>query len=146
MCMQCNTFCTSKVRLTDSPDDLEATSLVRKIAGNPYSPLTTQPIGPIPYDTAPEDAVAGIGDMARDSKSRSGGIACLKGQAGIQVVHDSKRVTSPLKRVGERGSGKWRSVTWEEAISDILDGSDLGTPGLREWWAYAPKQPVMDDW
>lgn len=146
MCMQCNTFCTIKVRLTDSPDDLEATSLVRKIAGNPYSPLTTQPIGPIPYDTAPEDAVAGIGDMARDSKSRSGGIACLKGQAGIQVVHDSKRVTSPLKRVGERGSGKWRSVTWEEAISDILDGSDLGTPGLREWWAYAPKQPVMDDW
>ncbi|HHU11353.1 MAG TPA: molybdopterin-dependent oxidoreductase [Intrasporangiaceae bacterium] len=146
MCMQCNTFCTIKVRLTESPDDVPATSLVRKIAGNPYSPLTTQPIGPIPYDTTPEHAVRGIGNMARDAKSRSGGIACLKGQAGIQVVHDAKRITAPLKRVGERGSGKWVSITWEEALRDILDGSDLGTPGLREWWAYAPQEPVMADW
>ncbi|MCI1675319.1 MAG: molybdopterin-dependent oxidoreductase [Ancrocorticia sp.] len=146
MCMQCNTFCTIKVRLTDAPEGSEATALVRKIAGNPYSPLTTQPLGPIPYDTDPEDAVAGIGDMARDSKSRSGGMACLKGQAGIQIVHDAKRITSPLKRVGKRGSGKWKSISWDEAIKEILDGSDLGTPGLRSWWAFAPQKPVMADW
>lgn len=146
MCMQCNTYCTIKVRLADSPDDVPATSLVRKIAGNPYSPLTTQPIGPIPYDTPPEEAVKGIGNMARDSKSRSGGIACLKGQAGVQVVHDAKRIISPLKRVGERGSGRWQTITWDQALDEILDGSDLGTPGLREWWAFAPKKPVMADW
>lgn len=146
MCMQCNTFCTIKVRLTDSPEGEEATSLVRKIAGNPYSPLTTQPIGPIPYDTSPQDAVKGIGNMARDAKSRSGGIACLKGQAGIQVVHDAKRITAPLKRVGKRGSGKWTTISWKQALKEILDGSDLGTPGLREWWAYAPEKPVMEDW
>ena len=146
MCMQCNTFCTIKVRLTEAPPETGATSLVRKIAGNPYSPLTTQPVGPIPYDTSPEDAVRGIGNMARDARSRSGGIACLKGQAGIQVVHDSTRITSPLKRVGERGSGRWESISWDQALTEVLDGSDLGTPGLREWWAYAPQQPVMADW
>lgn len=146
MCMQCNTFCTLKVRLGQSPEGVEATSLVRKIAGNPYSPLTTQPIGPIPYGTAPAAAVAGLGDMRRDSKSRSGGIACLKGQAGVQTVHDAKRVTAPLKRVGPRGSKKWVTISWEQALEEILDGSDLGTPGLREWWAYAPEEPVMSDW
>ncbi len=52
MCMQCNTFCTLKVRL-GAPGDSGATALVRKIAGNPYSALTTQPTGPIPYDTPP---------------------------------------------------------------------------------------------
>ena len=146
MCMQCNTYCTIKVRLADSPQDVEATSLVRKIAGNPYSPLTTQPIGPIPYDTEPETAVKGIGNMARDAKSRSGGIACLKGQAGVQTVHDAKRITAPMKRVGPRDSGKWVTITWEEALSQILDGSDLGTPGLRQWWAFAPQEQVMADW
>lgn len=146
MCMQCNTYCTIKVRLTGAGDS-GATSLVRKIAGNPYSPLTTQPVGPIPYDTAPAAAVAGLGDMARDSKSRSGGIACLKGQAGIQTVHEAKRVTQPLKRVGERGSGRWQTITWEQALTEVLDGaSDIGTPGLRSWWAYAPKEAVLADW
>jgi len=146
MCMQCNTFCTIKVRLADAGKS-GATSLVRKIAGNPYSPLTTQPVGPIPYDTPPADAVKGIGSMPRDSRSRSGGIACLKGQAGIQIVHDARRITQPLKRVGERGSGKWKSVTWEEALKGVLEGDrELGTPGLRSWWAFAPKAKVMADW
>src|SRR5690625_1680567 len=145
MCMQCNTFCTIKVRLT-GPGETEATSLVRKIAGNPYSPLTVQPLSAIPYDTDPEAAVKGIGNMSRDAKSRSGGIACLKGQAGPQIVHDKRRITSPMKRVGERGSGEWQTITWEQAISEILEGSDLGTPGIREWWAYAPEEEVMSDW
>lgn len=146
MCMQCNTYCTIKVRLTDA-GGTGATSLVRKIAGNPYSPLNTQPYNPIPYDTSPADAVRGIGDMPRESKSRSGGIACLKGQAGIQTVHDAKRITQPLKRVGERGSGRWKTISWDQALAEILDGAtDIGTPGLRSWWAYAPKKPVMADW
>lgn len=146
MCMQCNTFCTIKVRLTDG-GDTGATALVRKISGNPYSPLTTQPVGPIPYETGLAEAVVGIGDMKKDSRSRSGGIACLKGQAGPQIVHDAKRITQPLRRVGERGSGEWETITWEEALSGILDGDEkLGTPGINDWYAYVPQKPVMDDW
>ncbi|MHB8185732.1 MAG: molybdopterin-dependent oxidoreductase [Dermatophilaceae bacterium] len=146
MCMQCNTFCTIKVRLTGS-GGTEATSLVRKIAGNPYSPLNSQPHDPIPYATPLAAAVTGLGDMARESRSQSGGKICLKGQSGPQIVHDSKRITAPLKRVGPRGSGKWKTITWEQALAEVLDGApDLGTPGLRSWWAFAPKKPVMADW
>lgn len=151
MCMQCNSFCTVKVRLEDAPaavaEATGATALVRKIAGNPYSALTTQPVGPIPYATTPADAARGIGDMATGARSRSGGIICLKGQAGVQTAHDTHRITSPLRRVGARGSGAWESITWEDALAEILDGSPkLGTPGLRQTWAFVPKAPVMADW
>ena len=54
--------------------------------------------------------------MATESRSQSGGRICLKGQSGPQIVHDNKRITSPLKRVGPRGSGKWKTITWEEAL------------------------------
>lgn len=146
MCMQCNTFCTIKVRLVDG-GDTGATALVRKVAGNPYSPLTTQPIGPIPYDTSPAKAVKGLNIMSKDSRSRSGGMACLKGQAGPQIVHDLKRITKPMKRVGARGEGKWKTITWDEALKGILEGdSELGTPGLESWYRYVPQEPVMADW
>lgn len=146
MCMQCNTFCTIKVRLTDA-GTTGATALARKISGNPYSPLTTQPIGPIPYSTSPIEAAKGTGTMASTSKSRVGGLTCLKGQAGPQIVHDIRRITKPLRRVGERGSGKWESISWEDAISQIVDGSpQIGTPGIKQWWAYAPEKPVLADW
>lgn len=145
MCMQCNTFCTIKVRLVDG-GDTGATALVRKIAGNPYSPLTTQPVGPLPYDTPLDVAVKGMNTMSRDSRSRSGGIACLKGQAGPQIVHDLLRIRQPMKRVGERGSGRWRTISWEEAVRGIVEGDpELGTLGLESWYRYAPEQEVMDD-
>lgn len=147
MCMQCNSFCTIKVRLAEAPAGSTATALIRKIAGNPYSALTTQPIGPIPYDTTPTDAAKGIGNMATEARSRSGGMICLKGQAGLQIAHDALRLTQPLRRVGPRGSGQWQSISWEDALKDILDGNaELGTPGLRQTWAFAPKKPVMADW
>lgn len=145
MCMMCNTWCSIKVRLADG-GNTGATAQVRKIAGNPYSALTTQPVGPIPYDTSPADAVKPLNVMSRDSRSRSGGIACLKGQAGIQIAHDAKRIKQPLKRVGARGEGKWKTISWEEALDGILNGDDeLGTPGLTQWYQYVPEEPVMAD-
>jgi tetrathionate reductase subunit A len=70
-----------------------------------------------------------------------------QGQAGIQTAFDSYRIRKPMKRVGPRGSGEWKTISWEEAIHGIVDGDDeLGTPGLEELWAYVPKDDVMADW
>lgn len=35
------------------------------------------------------------------------GKICAKGQAGINQIYDPDRILYPLKRIGERGSGKW---------------------------------------
>ena len=49
----------------------------------------------------------------------SRGRNCAKGPATINQIEDPERILYPLKRDGPRGSGKWKRVTWEEAITDI---------------------------
>lgn len=47
------------------------------------------------------------------------GRLCPVGQASLQLLYHPDRLRSPLKRVGERGSGKWQKISWEEALSVI---------------------------
>ncbi|MFI0406504.1 molybdopterin-dependent oxidoreductase [Actinomadura sp. 3N508] len=49
----------------------------------------------------------------------SQGSVCAKGVAGPSVLYDPFRILYPLKRVGERGSGRWKRITWEQAYSEI---------------------------
>ena len=46
----------------------------------------------------------------------SRGKLCPRGQAGLGMTYDPDRVKTPLIRVGKRGEGKFRKVTWEEAL------------------------------
>ncbi len=137
-CEQCQTFCTIKVMLTD-PAKTGGKSYVRKIAGNPYSPLNTVPFGHIDYQTDPVKAAQGLGNLTVLGRSLRGGRTCLKGQAGIQTAYDAYRIAKPLKRVGPRGSGKWQSISWEQALSEIAEK-------LKPATAYVPQGPVMADW
>lgn len=53
-------------------------------------------------------------------KSRS--MLCARGNAGVKVVYDPNRLKHPLIRVGERGAGRWRQATWEEALDFTAEG------------------------
>lgn len=44
---------------------------------------------------------------------------CMKGIVAPKGLAHPNRILHPLKRVGERGSGQFEQVTWEEAMSDI---------------------------
>ncbi|KKM09614.1 transcriptional initiation protein Tat [Clostridiales bacterium PH28_bin88] len=46
----------------------------------------------------------------------SRGKLCPRGNAGIMHLYDPDRLKFPMMRAGERGSGRWRRVTWEEAL------------------------------
>jgi thiosulfate reductase/polysulfide reductase chain A len=52
-------------------------------------------------------------------KSRN--MLCPKGNAGIWAVYDKDRLKYPLIRVGERGSGRYKRVSWDEANEYIKD-------------------------
>jgi thiosulfate reductase/polysulfide reductase chain A len=52
-------------------------------------------------------------------KSRN--MLCPKGNAGIQALYDSDRLKYPLIRIGERGDGRYKRVTWDEAYEHIKD-------------------------
>jgi anaerobic selenocysteine-containing dehydrogenase len=45
------------------------------------------------------------------------GSICAKGIAGINLVNDPERLLYPLKRLGPRGSGRWTTITWDEAYT-----------------------------
>lgn len=49
----------------------------------------------------------------------SRGRNCAKGPATLNQVHDPERVLYPMKRVGERGSGRFERVSWDEALDTI---------------------------
>ena len=47
------------------------------------------------------------------------GSLCPRGAAGINMLYDSERLQTPLIRDGERGSGKWRKASWDEALDFV---------------------------
>ncbi|NPA81242.1 MAG: molybdopterin-dependent oxidoreductase, partial [Epsilonproteobacteria bacterium] len=55
-------------------------------------------------------------------KSRN--MLCPRGNAGIQALYDPDRLKYPLIRIGEKGEGKFKRVTWDEAYEAILNGTD----------------------
>ncbi|MEX0306211.1 MAG: molybdopterin oxidoreductase family protein [Ruegeria sp.] len=48
------------------------------------------------------------------------GVLCAKGSAGIMQVNAPSRLRKPLRRVGPRGSGEFREIEWDEALSTAV--------------------------
>lgn len=51
-----------------------------------------------------------------------GRFLCPRGTAQKATQADTERVRYPMIRDGERGSGKWRKASWEEALDYVADG------------------------
>ncbi|MCU6747933.1 molybdopterin-dependent oxidoreductase [Faecalicatena acetigenes] len=52
---------------------------------------------------------------------RNHGLLCTKGAAGRQYVYREDRIKTPLRRIGERGEGKFEPITWEKAYRIVAD-------------------------
>jgi DMSO reductase family type II enzyme molybdopterin subunit len=46
---------------------------------------------------------------------------CQKGACYSERMYDPGRLKHPLKRVGERGEGKWKRISWDQALREIAD-------------------------
>ncbi len=47
------------------------------------------------------------------------GALCPKGQAAPELLYNPDRLGVPLRQAGERGSGQWEPITWDEAIQTV---------------------------
>lgn len=103
VCLQCHTACAIKVKILDG--------VAVKIDGNPYS---SQNMIPNLVQTTSPWTAAKI-----DAK------VCPKGQAGIQTLYDPYRIVKVLKRKGPRGSDKWETISFDKAITEIVNGGKL---------------------
>jgi thiosulfate reductase/polysulfide reductase chain A len=49
------------------------------------------------------------------------GALCPRGAAGLALIKDHERPQTPMIREGERGAGKWRKASWDEALDFVAD-------------------------
>ena len=88
-----------------------AQGVLTKIGGNPYHPISKE--DPLPFDTPLSNA------------AKVGASVCAVGSSGIQTLYDPFRILKPLKRIGPRGSKKWKAISWEQVIKEITEGGNL---------------------
>ncbi|MBO7701318.1 MAG: molybdopterin-dependent oxidoreductase [Eggerthellaceae bacterium] len=74
------------------------------------------------------------------------GYICQKGIMAARQPYDPNRLTHPLKRVGERGEGKFEKISWDQAMDEIaaklLEIRDkYGPESLAMWDVVASVPP-----
>ncbi len=85
------------------------------------------------------------------------GVLCAKGSSGIMHLNAPGRLSKPLLRIGERGSGEFKEIEWDEAMAlatEWLGETRAKDPGklafftgrdqsqsLTGWWASAYGTP-----
>ena len=54
----------------------------------------------------------------------SKGRLCVRGQAAVQVTYHPDRLVAPQRRSGDRGTGQFTEISWEEALSLLTERLD----------------------
>ena len=134
VCLGCNVRCGIRARVVN----YNGVEVIERIEGNPYHVYNravsedkqVKRYEPLPYNTPVKEAL-----------EKWSGTLCPKGVDGIHYVYDPYRVLKPLKRAGPRGSGKWKEITWEQLIDEVVNGGVIEEtgerlPGLKEFFVY----------
>ncbi|MEQ8228639.1 MAG: molybdopterin oxidoreductase family protein [Rhodospirillales bacterium] len=66
------------------------------------------------------------------------GVICAKVAAYRERVHHAERLTHPLQRVGAKGSGEFRQITWDQALDEVAEAMDKARAqwGAEAVWPY----------
>ena len=70
---------------------------------------------------------------------------CPRWRAQLDFVYHPERILNPLKRIGERGEGRFERISWDEALDTIADKllgikEDYGAKAVAFYVAYT-KEP-----
>ncbi|MEM4298138.1 MAG: molybdopterin-dependent oxidoreductase, partial [Nitrososphaerota archaeon] len=136
-CLGCNVRCGIRVRVAV----YDGVEVVDRIEGNPYHPYNRyvsvnhqrHRYNALDYKTPAHTSLLVTGTL------------CPRGQDGIHYAYDPYRIVRPLKRAGPRGSGKWKEISWEHLIKEIVEGGAIEEtgerlPGLKELFVYGKLQ------
>ena len=94
------------------------------------------------YNTVCNQCSAGCGISVRIREGRakkiegnpvhpvSQGRLCARGQAGLNALYNPDRIRTPLRNAGQRGSGNFDEISWDEALTTV--GSRIGRLRIEE--------------
>ncbi|MEM0482184.1 MAG: molybdopterin-dependent oxidoreductase [Nitrososphaerota archaeon] len=132
-CLGCNVRCGIRVRVAV----YDGVEVIDRIEGNPYHPYNRyvsaehqlSRYDPLNYNTPAHESLKVAGTL------------CPRGQDGIHYVYDPYRIVKPLKRAGPRGSGRWKEISWEQLVKEVVEGGIIEEtgerlPGLKELFVY----------
>lgn len=57
---------------------------------------------------------------------------CLRGLSSLEITYHPDRLKYPMKRVGERGEGKFERISWDEALDTIAE--KFKTIAVKHGW------------
>ncbi len=113
-CMGCWTQCGVRVRVDT------ASNRILRVAGNPYHPLATT--HPAAMEVPVREVYASLGG---ESGLEGRATSCARGSSMSEQQNSPYRVLAPLKRVGARGDGKWKTISFEQLIEEVCEGGNL---------------------
>lgn len=115
-CVGCYESCGNRIKL-----DRESGRLIG-VGGNPYHPKCAYP--PLPFEAPLLDEYrsfsygAGMGNALR-------GTICGRGNGSLDAIGQPTRITTPMKRAGKRGDGKWKPISWDQLVQEVTEGGKL---------------------
>ncbi|TCK03454.1 4Fe-4S dicluster domain-containing protein [Phorcysia thermohydrogeniphila] len=128
VCLACNARCGLRVTV-------KGNRLVQ-VDGNPYHPYNRGG-KEIPYETPLKESF------------EFSATTCAKPQMDNDYLYNPYRITQPLKRIGKRGEGKFKPISWEQLIREVSEGGylfkeigdDRYYPGIKDVLSDEPVDP-----
>lgn len=115
-CVGCYSSCGNRVKLD------RASGSVLGVGGNPYNPACAYPF--LGFDEPLDEALRSM-SYANGTGNRLRGTICGRGNGTLDAYTQPTRITVPLKRAGKRGEGKWKTISWDQLISEVTEGGKL---------------------
>jgi len=116
VCLGCFSDCGNRLKID------KKTGNIIKVFGNPYHPSAAQ--NPIKYDTPLLDAYLASSRFEEQGLTNRATV-CPRGNSAFETTYDPQRILVPLKRNSERGSGKWKPISYEELLKETVNGGKL---------------------
>ena len=128
VCLACNARCGLRVTVESGK--------LKQVDGNPYHPYNRSG-RELPYDTPLRESFKAVATT------------CAKPQMDNDYLFNPYRITQPLKRVGKRGEGKFKPISWEQLIREVSlggklfeeIGDDRYYPGIKDVLSDEPVEP-----
>ncbi|MGD9367048.1 MAG: molybdopterin-dependent oxidoreductase [Desulfobacteraceae bacterium] len=69
------------------------------------------------------------------------GLICSRGKNCLDIIYARDRLKYPLKRAGKKGEGKWKRVSWDEALDTIAENfqqtkTKYGAESVNFHWGH----------